>query len=227
MSIDYTFAFLAGLSGYLHCLGMCGGLAGGFFAGSGWQRPLHPVLIYHTMRIFSYSILGMAGMLLGRVVAQTGIIGKGQAVLQIFAGVGIVIIGLYLLLRTFRATGKTTGLCQTEVAIPLLSTRRTTGLSTAAIAGLINGLIPCALVFSIALKASQADSILQAAGLMVIFGMGTLPMLLVISMGGLALHCISRGKLLRLTGILVMLMGFWTIYEGWIFFDVIRGLANW
>ena len=46
----YTLAFITGLMGASHCLGMCGGLAAGYFAGHGWRHKLLPQFGYHSIQ---------------------------------------------------------------------------------------------------------------------------------------------------------------------------------
>jgi hypothetical protein len=61
---------------------------------------------------------------------------------------------------------------------------------------------------------------------MLSFGLGTLPMMGTVSaLGGLAGH-LTQGLALRLAGAIVVLLGAWTLYEGLVFYEVMRGLAN-
>ncbi len=98
-----TLAFATGLFGALHCLGMCSGIAGGIFVRYGFSSRVLPVLEFHAARILVYSLLGVAGAAVGRVLVQTGIVGKTQGVLMMAAGVLIVAMGLDLL-GVFAAT---------------------------------------------------------------------------------------------------------------------------
>ncbi len=95
------------------------------------------------------------------------------------------------------------------------------------VAGLLNGLVPCGLVFSVAAKATATTEPLQAGLLMLAFGAGTLPAMGAVSLLGSALGARMRGGLAQLAGVTVILLGLWTIYEGAAFFDIMRGLADW
>lgn len=202
-------AFTTGLLGAGHCLGMCCGLAGGLFLGLGWRR-VWAVAGYHLARIATYVVLGTTGAWLGRVLVQTATLGKLQGILMMLAGVLITALGLRRLLRAPAAT------CPPQRAMsagPL-------------VAGLLNGLVPCSLVFSIAVKAAATADPLQASLLMLAFGLGTLPAMGLLSLfaGGLG-H--TQGDLIRrLGGVAVLALGCWTLYQGWVFFDVMRGLAG-
>ncbi len=222
----YSLAFMTGIMGGLHCLGMCGGMAGGCFAGYGWQPKTVPHVIYHTARIATYTLLGVGGALLGRVLIQTGIIGKGQGLLMIAAGFMVVMIGLWLagllpgkrskLLRDGGDASRTVefhGCVRGNKTLPLL-------------AGTINGLIPCSLLFSVALKAAASGDPLYAGGVMLSFGLGTMPAMLLATTTGAIIGERTKGMLSRLTGLVVVILGLWTIYEGVVFYDIMRGLAN-
>ncbi len=203
--LGYLLAFTTGLLGALHCLGMCSGLAAS--CGVGEPPGLGPVLRYHGVRILTYGALGVGGALAGRVLVQTGWVGKLQGVLMLGAGVLVCLIGLRLALA-YRGPAGSLG----RVLPPFL--------------GLLNGLVPCSLVFSVALPAAATQDPWRAAALMLLFGLGTLPTMAAVSL--LALQGVrrSRGPWSHLAGGAVLLLGLWTLWQGWQFFDVMRGLAD-
>jgi sulfite exporter TauE/SafE len=209
--LSYGLAFSTGVLGALHCLGMCGGLAAGC-ATACLQRPTRLALLqYHGSRLALYMLFGSAGAVAGRALVQTGIVGKVQGVLMIGAGLLVVAIGLRLLWQASAA------------ALP----RPFRAFNAPALGGLLNGLVPCSLVFSVAVPAAATAEPLRAALMMLAFGLGTLPTMATISwLGGTATLGL-RGYWLRLVGFCVILLGAWTTWEGWVFFDIMRGLANW
>ncbi len=243
--LTLAMAFATGLFGALHCLGMCGGLAGGFFVQRQAQPRLAPQLIYHASRIFTYAVLGMAGAWAGRSLAQTGLFGKAQGLLMIGVGLLILVLGLRLLLaRPQRpALAPTRGL---EVRLeprpreaynptsPRLAASaaylepktRPPRLGSSLLFGTLNGLIPCSLVFSIALKAAATGDPGRAGLLMLAFGLGTLPMMAAVTSFGAFVGARTRDLSARIAGGLVAVLGLWTLYEGYSFFDIMRGLAN-
>jgi sulfite exporter TauE/SafE len=223
MSGEFSFAlaFATGLFGSFHCIGMCSGINGAFTLGYGRDRLL-PLFAYHSTRVLTYVLFGVIGALLGRVVVQTGIIGKTQGLLMILAGIIVVLLGLNLL-GVLRRSEPTEPVPQ-PVNFSLGKTRRSIN---PLLAGLLNGLVPCGLVFSVAVKAASTAEPIQAGLLMLAFGAGTLPSMVGISLLGSAIGTHLRGWLARLAGVTVILLGLWTIYEGATFFDIMRGLANW
>jgi sulfite exporter TauE/SafE len=226
VELGYSLAFITGIMGGLHCLGMCGGFASGCFVGYGWQPKLQPHIIYHTARIAIYTLLGVGGALLGSTLIQTGIIGKGQGIFMITAGCVVVIIGLWLagVLQKRKASSRQEddpgyrrvlfdGLSKRKKSLPL-------------VAGIANGLVPCSLLFSVAIKATASGDPLYAAGLMLCFGLGTIPTMFLVTTTGAVIGERARGIFARLAGIAVIILGLWTIYEGVVFYDIMRGLAN-
>ena len=95
-----------------------------------------------------------------------------------------------------------------------------------ALAGMLNGFVPCSLVFSVAVKAVATADPVESGLLMFWFGLGTLPTMLLVTTLGAAVGSRARGKMETLTGIIVVLLGAWTLYEGIIFYDIMRGLAG-
>jgi len=219
----YGLAFLTGLFGALHCLGMCSGINVGFAVRFG-RRPLY-LLLYHGTRILVYSLFGVLGALLARVLVLSGIVGKGQGVLMM--GTGVVIIGIGLILFRVPNPGKT-ACTRTEPTRP-----QEVGFQPRPkpwfplLGGLLNGLAPCSLVFSVALQAAATTDPLRAGLLMLVFGLGTLPAMLGLSLLSAFIGERMRGLFARLAALTVFALGAWTFYQGWVFFDIMRGLGNW
>lgn len=218
--LTLAMAFVTGLLGGLHCLGMCCGLAGGFFLQCQAQPRLALQIQYHASRILTYTLLGMAGAWAGRSLAQTGLIGKVQGILMIGAGLLILIMGLRMLLARQASRIPTQGL---EV---YLETRRRTPRPWPLLLGTLNGLVPCGLIFSIALKAAATSDPGRAGLIMLAFGLGTLPMMVAVTGLGAFIGARVRELAARIAGGLVAGLGLWTSYEGYLFFDIMRGLAN-
>lgn len=218
--LTLAMAFVTGLLGGLHCLGMCGGLAGGFFLQYQAQPRLAFQIHYHASRILTYTLLGMAGAWAGRSLAQTGLTGKVQGILMIGAGLLIMILGLRMLLARQASQIPTQGL---EVH---LETRRRTPRPWPLLLGTLNGLVPCGLIFSIALKAAATSDPGRAGLIMLAFGLGTLPMMVAVTGLGAFIGARVRELAARIAGGLVASLGLWTSYEGYLFFDIMRGLAN-
>ena len=102
---------------------------------------------------------------------------------------------------------------------------RSLGWLAPLLAGWVNALVPCSLVFGVAIKTLAMSSWLEAATMMLAFGLGTLPANLAVTLTAAILRK-RAGRYLSLAAAgTVVGLGLWTIYEGWVFYDVMRGLA--
>lgn len=212
LSTSFFALFLVGLLGGTHCVGMCGGIVGALSMGGGrWS--LH--LAYNTGRILSY---GLAGALAGALgAASLGLAGQTTArlVLYVFANLMLVALGLYLLGATGAlALMEKTGQKLWRRIQPL--TRRFLPARTVAQAlplGLLWGWLPCGLVYGALASALSAGSAWHGAGLMLAFGLGTLPNLL---LAGVVLgrfnHFVRNVWVRRFSGILVLGFGVYGLF---------------
>jgi len=221
---DLWFAFATGILGAAHCVGMCVGVNGGFFAGRRQVSRIVDLAAFHGMRIGIYTVLGVSGAALGQVVVQSGIVGKAQSLLMMLAGVVIVLLGLNLLGRP----GGNTRTVQHAVSVPFLQHMpRQPAYLAPLVAGMFNGLVPCALVSLVAIKGAATADPLKAGLMMLAFGVGTLPTLVTMSLVGGFAGFRASGVAARLLGLVVVLAGLWTLYQGFVVYDILRGLANW
>lgn len=177
MELIWT-AFLLGLVGSLHCAGMCGPLALALPSG-GTTRVSFVTgrLLYNAGRIATYTALGLLFGLVGRSLALAGM----QRWLSVFAGVAIL-AGLFL------STRFATGAPVAKLVVLLKSVfagllRRRSLVSLFAL-GLINGLLPCGLVYVAAAGAAATGDLATGALHMAAFGAGTLPVMLGIGLVG-------------------------------------------
>ena len=67
---DYGLAFMAGVLGSGHCLGMCGALVSGYFMKAGPSKRYFPYFVYQIARLFVYSLVGIAAAALGFVLVS-------------------------------------------------------------------------------------------------------------------------------------------------------------
>lgn len=217
-------AFMAGLAGAGHCWTMCGGLVGGLFvgrrcSGGGCQSVgvmLQPHLGYHAGRVLAYTLLGALAAGIGQAIVLTGEVGLAQAVLYIVAGGLVVLSGALTMRGSAGCAGRTIG--GTKAAV------RAAHPANFAVAGFINGLMPCALVFSLTLKATTAPSITTGAAWLFVFGLGTVPAMALA--GGLA-HWLGAQALVwlrRAAAVLVIGLGLQAIWAGYKFFQVMLHL---
>jgi hypothetical protein len=223
---SYWLAFMTGLLGAGHCLGMCGGLVSAFFIKVGAGRTAPPVsfLAYHAARVGVYAIVGLIAAALGAVLVSTGRLGLAQGVLQIVAGAVVILLGFDLL-----------GLAPIRNAYgfaPLAWLRKQFMGATqkgpvigALIGGAINGLMPCSMTMAMAVQATTAPSPPEGMLLMLAFGAGTLPAMLSASVLFGKLGPRLRGWLLKGAALFVIALGISTLWQGLRYFLVMYKLV--
>jgi sulfite exporter TauE/SafE len=221
--VDLGLAFTAGILGSGHCLGMCGALASGFFIRMGEAgKGVLPLAAYHGSRLGVYAVVGAVAALLGLALVSTGLIGKAQAILQILAGMVVIALGLDVLgVLRLPAVGLPTGVARRIFQ----KAAHSSPVAGAALGGLVNGLMPCAL--TLAVKATATAGPAQGALLMLAFGAGTLPAMLFVSVIFGRLGAVFRGWLLKGAAVVVIAMGVATLMQGIRFFEVMLPLPNW
>ncbi|MEJ2611329.1 MAG: sulfite exporter TauE/SafE family protein [Candidatus Thiodiazotropha sp.] len=224
---DYTMAFLAGLMGSGHCIGMCGGLVSAFFMKIGdGNKGVLPYVAYHCGRIGVYVLVGLAAGLVGLALTSTGFIGKAQGILQIIAGGFVILLGLDILgIGPFRMSFSFLPI--KTLSAKFFEATKKGPVSGALIAGIVNGFMPCALTLAVAVKATTSGGPIEGGGLMFAFGLGTLPSMLFVSALFGKLGAKFRGQLLKVAALFVIGLGISTLFQGLAYFNAIKGLANW
>lgn len=205
--------FLVGLLGGAHCVGMCGGIVGALAMGSPARWSMH--LAYNGGRILSYAIAGAIAGALG--AAGLGLEGQVPArlILYLFANLMLVALGLYLIGVT-RALAFTERLGQSLWRRLQPLTRRflpATRVAQAFPLGMLWGWLPCGLVYSALASALSAGSAQRGALLMLAFGAGTLPNLLLAGILLARLNEFVRRPAVRWTsGLLVLGFGVYGLF---------------
>ena len=201
-------AFLLGLAGSIHCAGMCGPLALALpQAGRGWAGALAGRAAYNFGRIATYSLLGVVFGLLGRTALLAGF----QRTLSILLGV-MLLLGV-LASRKFALSRPAVWLVQ-RLKGQIAGLLRRRSVASLAALGLLNGLLPCGLVYVAGVAAIGTGGILQGALYMAVFGAGTVPMMLAIGLSGRLVPVNLRLKLLKAVPTVVCLLGALLILRG-------------
>lgn len=181
-------AFLSGLAGSPHCVGMCGPFAS-----------IGPGIPWHIGRLTTYAVLG-------------AIAGAAGAIIPGPAWVPAAFAGVMLFWFALRFAGL---LPRWEVPVPALYRlgarfRGQRGWTGRFLLGLVTGLLPCGLVYSALALPIASGSALSGAVTMVVFGLGTVPAL------GAARAVLQRLELARPwvrrgIALVVLLVGVWSI----------------
>ena len=224
VEFSYALAFMTGLLGSGHCLGMCGGLVSAFFIKLQARGPW-PYLTYHAGRIGMYAVVGLVAALIGAVLVSTGRIGLAQGVLQIVAGAIVILLGLDLLgvspIRNAWGFAPVAWLRR-----QFMTAAQKGPVLGALIGGAINGMMPCSMTMAMAVQATTAPSPPEGMLLMLAFGAGTLPSMLSASFLFGKLGPRLRGWLLKGAALFVIALGISTLWQGLRYFLVMVKLVG-
>ncbi len=210
-SLALSTAFFLGLLGGTHCLGMCGGIAATVAMGNpGGNRGVGLLLGYNAGRIFSY---GVAGAILGSLswLIEDP---KIQIIIRSFAGLMLVFMGLYIaqwwqILTQVEKAGSILWKRISPFASKLLPVKNA---HQAILLGLVWGWLPCGLVYSTLIWASAASDWLLSSQLMIFFGLGTLPAMLMTGMLAQQMKQLLQHQITKqVSGGIIILMGIYTI----------------
>lgn len=215
LEISYLSAFLVGLLGGVHCVGMCGGIVSALSMGTSPRQGTswRYLVAYNVGRISSYTL---AGLLVGALGAQLSTLYEIQLGLKILAGLFMIAMGLYIagwwfgLLRVEQLGGKLWQRIQPlgNHLIPVKSTYQ------AGILGLLWGWLPCGLVYSVLIWTLSVESAAQGALLLLSFGLGTLPNLLAMGAFAVILKKQMQQQAVKITaGLCIMSFGVYQLYQ--------------
>ena len=199
-------ALLLGLVGSAHCAGMCGPLALALPRSERGKFLLGRVL-YNLGRVVTYMLMGAFFGLLGHGFALAGL----QRWISLVIGVAIL-AGLFLSPRFAHALPVTRFVSWLKASLGLLFQRR--ALTSMFVIGLLNGLLPCGLVYIACAAAVATGSLLGGMEYMIAFGLGTLPMMLAISLAGMKLQFVLRLRLQRLIPVSLAIVGVLLLLRG-------------
>ncbi len=208
-------AIAIGFFGSLHCVGMCGGLVSALCM----TRPKlwwPGLLSYQFGRILTYVILGFIAGLLGSSLGEVSWFKQAQWLLTLLAGGLMILFACYLggwlpdpfsrlTARISQATGMTYWMKKAS------SSHR---LDAWLIAGALNGLLPCGLVYAGLALSLTVNAPFQGALIMLLFGLGTVPAMLAVPALLRKLNPVKRGQFLKIAALLLIGLGIFTMLRG-------------
>lgn len=214
MSIDaeiISTAFVIGFAGSLHCVGMCGPLALSLpVSHTNNLSRITGGLVYNSGRILTYTLLGLILGSFGKLIILT----EWQSKLSLALGV-IILLYLFVPKKYFHFTSSN------SLNKPYLFLRKQLGSlfqskkqSSLLYIGLLNGLLPCGLVYlALSSSAITANSI-HGGMFMFFFGLGTLPAMFATVVLGNYLNQSIRLKINKAVPVLLFFMAVLLILRG-------------
>jgi len=204
-------AFIMGTVGSVHCIGMCGPLALSLpVVADSHQSRFFSTLLYNLGRALTYSLLGALFGIIGMSFAFFGL----QQGLSIFLGIAILVfIILPKQLRFFKKNNTVLLFFEkSRAALSVLLFRK--NYRSVFFIGILNGLLPCGLVYIAIIAAVSTGSVLQSSLFMLAFGLGTFPVMWSLSFFGSYINMNFRHSIKKLYPYLMFCMAVLLIVRG-------------
>jgi sulfite exporter TauE/SafE len=189
-------AFMIGLIGSLHCIGMCGPIAVALPSRStSFILLLFDRISYNSGRVITYTFLGLLFGLIGQGISIAGF----QQSVSIIAGVLL----LFMVFLPSSITNRVSLLKPAYAFTGFLKKKfgllfKSRSVFSTFFIGLLNGFLPCGLVYIAVAGAIASGSVIDGGVYMFIFGLGTIPMMLAVSVAGNFIGIGVRRKLNKL-----------------------------
>jgi sulfite exporter TauE/SafE len=217
LELSLMSAFLVGLLGGGHCVGMCGGIVGAVSMHLPQSKSKVPFLLaYNAGRILSYTIAGAIAGLVGASSFFLQHVLPIQHVLYGISSLMLIALGLYLAgiwhgVTYLENAGKViwkTLQPYSKRYIPVQSFKQ------ALLLGTLWGWLPCGLVYSVLIASIATGNAVSGGLLMLAFGLGTLPTLLTMGMAAVRLKNVLQNIWVRrASGLLVLGFGLVGLYK--------------
>ena len=210
--MDWLIPLTIGLVGSFHCVGMCGPIALALpLKDNNWISRIFSGSVYNVGRIFTYGILGFLFGLLGKGIQLAGF----QRWISILLGIVMIISVLFPYLFRQKITFSTlfSGFAVRLIGnLKKLFSKRT--YFSLFLIGLLNGLLPCGLVYVAVAGSINTGDVLNGMLFMVLFGAGTLPMLFAVSLIGNLISLKIRRRVNRIIPYFIVFLGILFILRG-------------
>jgi sulfite exporter TauE/SafE len=205
-------ALFLGLLGSLHCVGMCGPIA--FMLPvdrSNSFRKISQIGLYHFGRLMAYSIIGLVFGLVGKSLYIFGI----QQQLSIIIGI-LMIVVILLPQRAFGKYNLTKPLYKliSKVKTSLGKALKKKTAGTFLTIGFLNGFLPCGLVYMAVFGAVATGSLSEGSLYMVLFGLGTIPLMTTAIYLGKFLNSTIKQRIQKAIPVFVVVIGLLFILRG-------------
>jgi uncharacterized protein len=213
---SYLAVFFAGVVGSVHCVGMCGGFACALCVARD-RSLLRRQLLYNTGRVATYVFFGGVAGAAGAIVTHHGAVwgSIAQRLLAVFSGALLIVIALqffgYRVSRRFAPAARLID----NLAAGLRAVAHSPRLTAPLALGVLNGFLPCPLVYAFALQAAATTAVLPGMTVMAAFGLGTFPAMLFMGFGGAALG--TRLRRAYVAGALLLVLGVVTLARAMLF----------
>lgn len=205
-------AFVLGLLGSFHCIGMCGPIA--FMLPvdrSSTFKKVSQITVYHIGRLIAYSLIGLIFGLIGKSLFIFGF----QQQLSII--IGVLMIGFALIPQhklNQNSLSKPIYKLISKIKSALGTALKRKSADTFLTIGFLNGFLPCGLVYMAVFGAISAGNALYGSFHMTLFGLGTIPLMTTAIYASYVLKGTVRQKIQKAIPVFVVIIGALFILRG-------------
>lgn len=205
-------AFILGLLGSFHCIGMCGPIA--FMLPvdrSNTFKKFSQTLIYHFGRLLAYAMIGLVFGLVGKSLYLFGF----QQQLSIVIGLVMILIvlipqNIFQRYNFSKPIYRVVNNLKTKMGQAFKKKTADTFLTI----GFLNGFLPCGLVYMAVFGALASNSALKGSLYMILFGLGTVPMMTLAIYLGKFINSKVKQRIQKAIPIMVVIIGVLFILRG-------------
>lgn len=205
-------AFILGLLGSFHCVGMCGPIA--FMLPvdrSNSTRKVFQILTYHIGRLLAYALIGLVFGLIGKSLNIFGL----QQQLSIVIG-ALMIVLVLIPVQTFNKYNFSKPIYRviSKVKSALGKALKKKTADTFLTIGFLNGFLPCGLVYMAVFASIATANTIQSSLYMILFGLGTIPLMTSAIYLGKFLNTTIKQRITKAIPLFVVIIGLLFILRG-------------
>lgn len=207
----YT-AFILGLLGSFHCIGMCGPIAFVLpLDRTSKAKMIFQTILYHLGRLITYTLIGVLFGIIGKGLYLAGF----QQRLSILMGVIMIItvvvpVSVFNRINITKPIYKLIGTVKQQLGLYLNKKSN----KSIFLIGFFNGFLPCGLVYMALIGSIATSNAILGASYMFLFGLGTVPMMTLAVFAGNFLKLSLRNKIQKAIPVFVVIIGLLFILRG-------------
>jgi len=207
----YT-AFIFGLISSLHCIGMCGPIAMMLPVDrTNRAKKITQIMTYHLGRLTAYATIGLFFGLVGKGLFLAGL----QQKMSILIGIAMITIVLIQEKRIAKFNfSQPIFRFLSKIKQQLGSQFKNKGYKSLFIIGLLNGFLPCGMVYVALFGAIAMQSPVLGIFYMMLFGLGTMPMMTAVVYSNSFINLPFRNRIQKAIPYIAVFIGLLFILRG-------------
>lgn len=222
--MTYTTAFVIGLIASVStCMAVVGGLVLSLSANySKAGEGIRPQVLFHVGRLLSFFVLGG---IIGVIGSSFQLGGTGTFVLSLIVAIILLVLGLNLL-DIFPWTQKLLPTLPTSFGKRVSSLKEAKSTFIPFLIGAATFILPCGFTQSMQLYALTTGSFITGGLTMLVFALGTLPVLALLSFSSLSIKRMQTGVFYKTAGLIVIFFGLFNLMNSLVGFGLIPPLIS-